>query len=73
MSIQPTANWRTEFGIDENHTSSFYTNENEIDTSSVSYAHIVRRAFQLLELDGVWCDRNGPLVYFKLGSVDISS
>ncbi|MEL6406522.1 MAG: N-6 DNA methylase [Chloroflexota bacterium] len=66
MSIPPIKNWHTEFGLDETDTSGFYANEHDVETSTASYAHIVRRAFQLLELDGVWCDQNTPLVYFKL-------
>lgn len=46
----------------------FFLSKSDVDShdTSVSYVHIVRRAFDILDLDGVWCDQNTPLVYFKL-------
>lgn len=68
MNTQSTADWLNEFGIDVVHMPGFYVSKQEIDekASLGAYAHVVRRAFDLLQLDGVWCDQNVPLVYFKL-------
>ena len=68
MSTVPSATWQSEFGIDATHSYSFFARKEDIDSfdSPISYAHVVRRAFDLLELDGVWCDQNTPIVYFKV-------
>jgi hypothetical protein len=68
MSAIPNATWQQEFGIDPSGTPNFFLSKSEVDShdTSVSYVHIVRRAFDVLDLDGVWCDQNTPLVYFKV-------
>lgn len=68
MNAIPSRTWQSEFGIDTVSSPNFFVNKTDIDLrdTAVPYAHTVRRAFDLLELDGVWCDQNTPLVYFKL-------
>ncbi|MBN8592766.1 MAG: N-6 DNA methylase [Anaerolineae bacterium] len=68
MSAIPNATWQEEFGIDSSSKPNFFSHKSEVDSrdTSVSYVHIVRRAFDILKLDAVWCDQNTPLVYFKL-------
>lgn len=68
MSATPTNTWQRELGIDVTESTGFFARKEDIDTQNdiVKYAHIVRRAFDLFELDGVWCDQTAPLVYFKV-------
>jgi len=56
--------WRTEFGLDDRKPPYFFSGKGDLD-SSVPQAHIIRRAFELLSLDGVFCVENSPLIYFK--------
>jgi hypothetical protein len=60
-------NWRIEFGIGETEPKTFFANKAELHASGVdaSQSHVLRRAFDLLKLDGVLCTENIPLVYFK--------
>jgi len=60
--------WRAEFGIDEKRSSGFFASEDRLDPRDgpVPHAHVVRRAFNLLKLDGVLCEQAAPLVYFKI-------
>jgi hypothetical protein len=68
MNAIPNRTWQSEFGIDAVSSPNFFLSKSDVDShdTSVSYVHIVRRAFDILDLDGVWCDQNTPLVYFKL-------
>jgi hypothetical protein len=60
-------NWQSEFGIVSGGSGNFFANKTELDSPRVraSQGHVIRRAFDLLELDGVFCAKNTPLVYFK--------
>ena len=64
MTIAAEPDWRAEFGIEERRSPSFFSSKADLD-SSVPQAHMVRRAFDLLELDGVLCSDHSPLIYFK--------
>lgn len=66
MSAVLNTAWLNELGIDPATSPNFFRDKNAVDLAKASYAHIVRRAFDLLDLDGVWCDQSTPLVYFKL-------
>jgi hypothetical protein len=59
--------WRKEFGIVDDAGKLFFFSKAELNTSGTqtSQAHVLRRAFDLLKLDGVFCTENTPLVYFK--------
>lgn len=60
--------WREELGLAAAHAPAFFASIDDLDHADavVPHAHVVRRAFKLLELDGVVCDQAAPLVYFKV-------
>ena len=59
--------WKNEFGIASIGSKLFFANEAELNAAGMeaSQRHVLRRAFELLKLDGVFCTENAPLVYFK--------
>lgn len=57
-------NWRADLGIDDRAPPFFFENKDQLTRSSPQ-AYAIRRAFDLLDLDGVLCSENAPLVYFK--------
>ena len=67
MSISANNEWQNEFGLASAGPMDFFASVAELNTPSVSASqgHVLRRAFDLLELDGVFCTENTPLVYFK--------
>jgi len=67
MSATVNENWQSEFGIASGASGNFFANKTELNSPGMraSQGHVIRRAFDLLELDGVFCARNTPLVYFK--------
>ena len=62
--------WRDELGLGAARSPAFFGSVEDLDRAdaAVPHAHVVRRAFRLLELDGVACDQAAPLVYFKVVS-----
>ncbi|MBF0304874.1 MAG: N-6 DNA methylase [Alphaproteobacteria bacterium] len=65
MPTVPGADWRTEFGVEGRRPPSLFTSKNQI-TPSTPQAHLLRRAFDTLEIEGVLCADHSPLAYFKL-------
>jgi N-6 DNA Methylase len=67
MSIATEKDWQKEFGIEDAAPKTFFASKADLNApgADASQAHVVRRAFDLLELDGVLCTENTPLVYFK--------
>jgi N-6 DNA Methylase len=67
MSIATEKDWRKEFGIGDAEPTTFFASKAALNTpgANASQSHILRRAFDLLKLDGVLCTENTPLVYFK--------
>lgn len=65
MTDSAAKKWYEEFGINKQSYPNFFTGTNEL-SRSVSQAHVLRHAFELLELDGILCAESVPLVYFKL-------
>lgn len=57
-------NWRKEFGIDNRKPPSFFSGEEDLGPA-IPQAHVLRKAFKLLGLDGILCTENSPLIYFK--------
>lgn len=59
--------WQAEFGIEANGGSAFISSKDDLSASDVgaSQGHSLRRAFDLLKLDGALCVQKIPLVYFK--------
>lgn len=67
MSVSSSNDWRSEFGIVQDGSKVFFASKAALNApgANASQGHILRRAFDLLELDGVLCTENTPLVYFK--------
>src|SRR5260370_272375 len=67
MSVSANNGWRSEFGIASAGPKDFFASKEELNAPGMtaSQGHVLRRAFDLLELDGVLCTENTPLVYFK--------
>jgi hypothetical protein len=68
--MNPAAQWREEFGLPEPGGDVFFASYADLrrGTDSASHTHVLRRAFDLLHLDGVVCTDSTPLtplVYFK--------
>lgn len=68
MSAVPDMAWRTDLGLSTARLLGFFGAKEDLDCAdeSVPHAHVIRRAFDLLGLDGVLCDQAAPLVYFKV-------
>jgi hypothetical protein len=68
MSRPANNGWRAEFGLASAGPKDFFSNKAELNAPGMnaSQGHVLRRAFDLLELDGILCTENTPLVYFKL-------
>ena len=69
--------WSEEFGIAEGSSPRTFVTRHDLDAegAAMPQAHVLRRAFDLLKLDGVLCSDTAPLVYFKcvsrIGTADI--
>jgi hypothetical protein len=59
--------WQTDFGISGQSIPGLFANGDalEIGGKALPQAHVLRRGFDLLKLDGILCANNSPLVYFK--------
>jgi hypothetical protein len=59
--------WQKAFGLDERTAPGLFATADALGTSRNPFpqAHVLRRAFDLLHLDGVLCAENSPLIYFK--------
>ena len=56
--------WHRDFGIENGVYPGFVSNKEELTNEGMD-AHGLRQAFELLELDGMFCSEQTPLVYFK--------
>ncbi len=65
MTTAPPKDWKKDFGIDGRQPPGLFTSKDELKPATPQ-AHLLRRAFELLELDGVLCADHSPIVYFKL-------
>ena len=67
MAIAPEINWQNELGIEQRRPTEFFSSKDDLRTAglAVPQAHVLRRAFDLLSLDGILCAQSVPLVYFK--------
>lgn len=60
------ANWKEEMGLQGRKPPRFFESPEDIDAGGiVPQAHALRRAFDDLDLDGISCLDNTPLIYFK--------
>jgi len=68
MHVIAANDWRKSFGIGDAQPRSFFASKAELNAPGMdaSQGHVLRRAFDLLKLDGVFCAGNTPLVYFKV-------
>ncbi len=64
MTSVAQKNWRNEFGVAESKPPRFFSGKDDLD-STTPQGHLIRRAFDILTLDGVLCSDHSPLVYFK--------
>ncbi len=64
MTTASQKNWRSEFGVAESKPPRFFSGKDDLD-STTPQGHLIRRAFDILALDGVLCADHSPLVYFK--------
>ncbi len=67
MAFAAGEEWPKEFGIGHGGQNTFYASKAELNEpgTDVSQGHVLRRAFDLLKLDGIFCTESAPLVYFK--------
>ena len=69
MTTATPKDWRKEFGLDGRKPPSFFTGLSDIDLADDTtggQAHVLRRAFEDLHLDGVLCQDRVPVIYFRL-------
>ena len=64
MSTSGAASWQRDFGIESGAYPGFVASKDGLATAGL-HSHGLRQAFELLELDGVFCSELTPLVYFK--------
>jgi hypothetical protein len=64
MTAAAGTDWRQEFGLSDRAPPRFFARKEDIDAagSAAPQPHALRRAFQLLELDGVLCQETTPAV-----------
>jgi hypothetical protein len=68
MITEPDTSWQAEFGIGAGRSAAFFASKDDLDSRDplASHSHVVRRAFDFLNLNGVLNDGSSPLVYFKV-------
>src|SRR5688572_30752224 len=64
MPMAAGTDWRKDFGIEGRRPPSLFTSKDEL-TPSTPQAHLPRRAFEILGLDGILCTDHARLIYFK--------
>jgi type I restriction-modification system DNA methylase subunit len=67
MTAGTGKDWQKEFGIRPAGPKVFFSTKLELNAPGTDalQGHVLRRAFDLLKLDGILCTENAPLVYFK--------
>jgi hypothetical protein len=64
MTARHHQTWQGDFGLTPALYPGLFTGKDQL-TSTVPQAHILRHAFDQLELDGILCVEGTPLIYFK--------
>lgn len=64
MRTASAESWQRDFGIENGTYPGFAATKEELAKEGL-HSHGLRQAFELLELDGVFCSDQTPLVYFK--------
>lgn len=73
MIRSSSLDWREQLGLSGRRSPEFFNTLEEINTGkqSLPQAHIMRRAWKDLELNGILCVNNAPYIYFKeVSSID---
>ena len=67
MIRSSSLDWREQLGLSRRRSPEFFNTLEEINTGkqSLPQAHIMRRAWKDLELNGILCVNNAPYIYFK--------
>ncbi len=65
MSTAPIQDWQKEFGLTGRKPPRFFSGKESIETTTPQ-GHLLRRAFDVLKVDGVLCADHSPLAYFKV-------
>lgn len=63
MSSISSPSWREQFGLDNRNAPEFFGDTDDL-SYNVPQAHLLQRGFAELDLDGILCTDNTPLVYF---------
>jgi hypothetical protein len=64
MTAATHSDWKSEFGVGESKPPRLFSGKSDLDVTTPQ-GHLLRRAFDILELDGILCADHSPLVYFK--------
>lgn len=64
MSTTSAVSWQRDFGVENGAYPGFVGSKEDLAREGLQ-AHGLRQAFDLLELDGMFCPEQAPLVYFK--------
>src|SRR5580698_3629986 len=67
MSIATDTGWQAEFGLDQQNPPGRFATRQILESAGETFSqgHVLRRAFDALQLDGAVCADSAPLVYFK--------
>jgi hypothetical protein len=67
MTTEAQQDWKKDFGLDGRKSPTFFSNAAELSdaANSAGPSHILRRAFDDLDLVGVLCQDNNPVIYFR--------
>ncbi|HCA80969.1 MAG TPA: type I restriction endonuclease subunit M [Bacteroidetes bacterium] len=59
--------WKKDFGLDGRKPPYFFSSVDQLDGAAgkVPHAHILRRAFEQLGIEGVLCQEHSPVIYFR--------
>jgi hypothetical protein len=68
MATATQKDWKREFGLDERKPPAFFADTADLDAadSTASQVHVLRRAFEDLNINGVFCQDGNPIIYFRL-------
>ena len=67
MAATIQKDWRKEFGLDERKPPQFFSGVDQLDEAAgkAPQPHALRRAFEQLDIDGVFCQEPSPVIYFR--------
>ncbi|RUL89459.1 N-6 DNA methylase [Tautonia sociabilis] len=67
MTARPSPDWMFDFGLDGTRPPHFFATVADLDAEggAIPQAHVLRRAFEELDLSGILCQDGSPIVYFR--------